>query len=92
MAVSTKIRKILIAGILIVVGLALVVYGSWAFMRQYQATHIPQPLFLEKVVTESTDQPSETPPGDDCRQQTVAARAPHILTIPGIGVDSCVQR
>ena len=92
MAVSTKIQKILVAGILIVIGLALVVYGSLAFMRQYQATHESRPLSLGKVVTESASQPDETPPSDDCMLQTVAERAPHILTIPDIGVDSCVQQ
>lgn len=74
------------------VGLSLIAWGSWGYLQRYRATHTPQPLKLEQVVTTSTDTPSETPPGDSCKEQAVAPSDPHVLKMPSIGVDSCIQK
>ena len=77
---------------IMLVGLSLIAWGSWGYLQQYTATHTPQPIKLEQVVTTSTDTPSETPPSDSCKEQAVAPSDPHVLKMPSIGVDSCIQK
>lgn len=74
------------------IGLLLISWGGLAYLEQYRATHTPQTLNLGQVVTTSTDTPSETPPDDSCKEQAVAPGEPHVLKIPSVGIDGCVQK
>lgn len=89
MTSSKNKNKLKLIGFLL--GIFLVVYGGWGFWQRYKATHNPHPIIPSKVVTQSTDQPDETPLTDACAAYRVSANRPRVISIPSIGVSGCVQ-
>lgn len=89
-ALASK-RSFVLSGVVVVVAIGLLSYGTWGLWQRYEATHNPSPTIPSGVVTYSTDQPDETPIDAECDEYTITADRPRKLTINTLSIDSCIQ-
>lgn len=72
--------------------IVLIGFGLYGFWQRYSTTHSPQPVIPTEAVTHTTDHPDETPPGDTCKNHTVAAQEPRYIEISRLDITGCVQK
>lgn len=88
-----QLRKNLFISLTLILALSLIAYGSWGLWKRYRATNNPNPVVSNESVTDSTDEPDETPPDLACSDYKVTNPGyPRLIEIPKIGVKGCIQR
>ncbi len=76
--------------LLLVVALALFVYGGLIFWERYQATHKKPATINQQAITDSTADPDESKP--DCDNYKTEASKPRKIMLPSINVDGCIMQ
>ncbi len=82
----------IVAGIVFIVSVFLIVYGSWGLWQQYHATHDSKVTIPKQIITHSKDHPDETVPQKACEEYTVDDNEVRKIEIPSIDVSGCVQK
>src|SRR5687767_5965468 len=76
----------------ILVGLGLALFGGYGLWQKYHVTHSAAPLpAASQTVTQSTDNPDETPP-DPKADYTVPVDQPRRISLPSIGAEGFIQK
>lgn len=92
MKTRRRVQRTVFSIAILALGLGLLAFGLYGFIKRYMVTHESNPTIPTEVVTQSTDTPSETPPIEACASYTVAANQPRQIDIPKLSKTGCIQR
>jgi LPXTG-site transpeptidase (sortase) family protein len=84
-------KRRLLGRALIVIGVLLLVFGSWGLWQRYHATHSTQPLPSPHSVSHSSDTTDETPIATNSKYE-VPATQPRSISLPTIGAEGFIQK
>lgn len=76
--------------LLLVIALALMLYGGLVLWERYQATHKKSVAINQQAITNSTSDPDETKP--DCDNYKVDSNKPRKIMLPDINIDGCIMQ
>ncbi len=88
---SSHIRRSLIFFITIMIVLVCMALGRYVWQRHYP-TYKSHPSISKQVITYSVDTPSEIRPTEACGEYSTDTTLPERISIPEIGISTCVIR
>lgn len=90
--VKTRRQRLILGGAVLVTALSFLVYGGWGLWQYHTATHTPPRVIANKIITHSTDTPSEAKPTDACAIYVATNGQPERINIPSAGVNGCIEQ